>query len=98
MEQLKERYYDMCRALLIARSSGEGASQDFSDHPLAKFKCIRAPLFPAPPHPTQPLASRLTVLNCSTTRSNDHIRPPPAIRVQVLPCPHLTRCPTPPRP
>ena len=35
MEQLKERYYDMCRALLQARSE---AGTDYSEHPLAKFK------------------------------------------------------------
>ncbi|KAL1529552.1 hypothetical protein AB1Y20_000496 [Prymnesium parvum] len=38
LEQLKERYYDMCRALLLARSAAPDATQDFSEHPLAKFR------------------------------------------------------------
>jgi len=38
LEQLKERYYDMCRALLLARSNSADASQDFTEHPLAKFR------------------------------------------------------------
>eukprot|EP00966_Prymnesium_polylepis_P259683 5998032-Prymnesium_polylepis.1 len=38
MEQLKERYYDMCRNLLLARSSAGDGVQDFSEHPLAQFR------------------------------------------------------------
>ena len=37
MEQLKERYYDMCRGLLLARTATD-PTQDFSEHPLAKFR------------------------------------------------------------
>jgi len=38
MEQLKERYYEMCRALLAARSANADANTDYTEHPLAKFK------------------------------------------------------------
>ena len=38
MEQLKERYYDMCRALLAARTANPDDGQDYSEHPLASFK------------------------------------------------------------
>ena len=38
MEQLKERYYDMCRTLLAARSANPTDGTDYSEHPLAKFK------------------------------------------------------------
>ena len=38
MEQLKERYYDMCRLLLTARSANPADGTDYSEHPLAKFK------------------------------------------------------------
>ena len=40
MEQLKERYYDMCRKLLAARADADGVEGlgDPAEHPLAKFK------------------------------------------------------------
>ena len=38
MEQLKERYYDMCRKLLAARSADPADGTDYSEHPLAKFR------------------------------------------------------------
>ena len=38
MEQLKERYYDMCRLLLTARSADGADATDYSEHPLFKFK------------------------------------------------------------
>ena len=38
MEQLKERYYDMSRALLAARSADVTDGTDYSEHPLAKFR------------------------------------------------------------
>lgn len=38
MEQLKERYYEMCRTLLTARSANPSDGTDYSEHPLAKFK------------------------------------------------------------
>jgi DNA methyltransferase 1-associated protein 1 len=38
IEQLKERYYDMCRLLLAARSANPADGTDYSEHALAKFK------------------------------------------------------------
>jgi len=38
IEQLKERYYEMCRTLLAARTADQADSTDYSEHPLAKFK------------------------------------------------------------
>ncbi|KOO22767.1 DNA methyltransferase 1-associated protein 1-like protein [Chrysochromulina tobinii] len=38
MEQLKERYYEMCRLLLAARSASAADGTDYSQHPLATFR------------------------------------------------------------